>query len=543
MVPVTVGDVAGNCVSFPVLPGDPCDIRRVTVTVARVRVGVRIVVVAAVCVVWLPVLWFLFFEGFGDEPTRAVELARTQPDGVWAREDMYLTDAVHRRSLGLQTGQLGPPIHRNSNRVRVLVVGDSFTVGTGLRDLDARWPHRLERALDAATEPGTFEVVAFAQGGASVFTYASWLAELADGGDLGRYGSNSYRSALTEPFDVVVVGYVFNDPVPSDFLDAVVTDSVHTRVRERFGPDAVRERLDPVSTSGLAETLDVDVLPNDKYVSAAIDTIASLASPAIPVFAPLPQHTFEDQLIDRVAPRFADAGFVMVDPVATRALIGDHDVTELMVTAVDAHPNTALLSAYATDVAAAVLESLDPAQVEVAMSSAQPARRPDVSSFLPLHLDVAGDLDGVVTVVSDPAQVVCEPLTHFAGEIVCDPAEFVLVDGGAGPPQWAPCAALGHPFAQFGVAAEAANEAPLEVTLVLAADEGDGLWVASVGYDRAGFEVVELVAPLSVRRPVVVDLTAERLSGFVVVDTTAGCEPVDGRAIEMPAFVLEVRHL
>lgn len=98
-------------------------------------------------------------------------------------------------SLGLRDRELGP---KRPGVVRVLCLGDSFTVGYGVKPEEA-WPKQLERLLNERAAPKRFEVV-----NAAVEAYSTF-----DEWHLLRG-----RGLALEP-DLVVVGFYLNDPLAS----------------------------------------------------------------------------------------------------------------------------------------------------------------------------------------------------------------------------------------------------------------------------------------------------------------------------------------
>jgi len=100
--------------------------------------------------------------------------------------------------------------------IRVLVLGDSYTEGIGLRDLSQQWPRQL--ALLAAKASGLrVEVVSMSRGGTSTYTHAEWLRAIFNGDPAsidpdGWFDLNpEWFEPLRPPFDAVLVGYVAND--------------------------------------------------------------------------------------------------------------------------------------------------------------------------------------------------------------------------------------------------------------------------------------------------------------------------------------------
>jgi hypothetical protein len=101
-------------------------------------------------------------------------------------------------SLRFRDGEFGP---RRPGVLRVMVLGDSFTEGEGVKAADA-YPRVLEGLLNAA-EPGRWEVLGCGRRGA-------------DFPELYR----SFETILAYDPDIVVYGMVLNDPVQSPAFHA-----------------------------------------------------------------------------------------------------------------------------------------------------------------------------------------------------------------------------------------------------------------------------------------------------------------------------------
>lgn len=94
--------------------------------------------------------------------------------------------------------------------IKVLVVGDSFTQGIGLRDLSQQWPRQL--AQHAAKKSGKrVEVVSLSMGGTSTYTHAEWLRAIYSGDPESIRMNPESFGALGGTYDAVFVGYVAND--------------------------------------------------------------------------------------------------------------------------------------------------------------------------------------------------------------------------------------------------------------------------------------------------------------------------------------------
>ena len=142
-------------------------------------------------------------RGYFDVDLRdAATRARYREAGI-SRVDEVATRApfaveLRYNSLRFRDAEPGP---RRPGVRRVMVLGDSFTEGEGVRAADV-YPHVLERLLNAA-EPGRWEVL-----------------------DCGRRGANfpelyeSFQKLLAYDPDIVVYGMVLNDPIQTPAFHA-----------------------------------------------------------------------------------------------------------------------------------------------------------------------------------------------------------------------------------------------------------------------------------------------------------------------------------
>lgn len=185
--------------------------------------------------VWLVAAFFVLRGREVRDDAVAITRTVAEASDSWWREDRYYDRANNARATLVQRPQSGEETYENPERIRVLLIGDSFTYGTGLRDMDRRLGSILETMLDDATAEGTFEVVTVAYPGASTFTQASWLRKAREGARLSdflpeqRIGN---AAKLHGPFDVLMVGYVENDVFP-DGRDAKldIPEEYHAEVR------------------------------------------------------------------------------------------------------------------------------------------------------------------------------------------------------------------------------------------------------------------------------------------------------------------------
>jgi GDSL-like lipase/acylhydrolase family protein len=159
-----------------------------------------------------------------DEKTRARyrEAGVSRVDEVAPRAPFAVE--LRFNSLRFREAEIGP---RRPGVVRVMVLGDSFTEGEGVKEADV-YPHVLGALLNAA-EPGRWEVL-----------------------DCGRRGADfpelyrSFEQILAYEPDIVVYGMVLNDPVQSPGFharQAYLNDWIVDRSRMLEGP--LQPRLGP----------------------------------------------------------------------------------------------------------------------------------------------------------------------------------------------------------------------------------------------------------------------------------------------------------
>jgi len=426
-------------------------------------------------------LWLSVWVAYGRADTEVVQLAESlsRPDPAWARETLFLIDAhVHRTETMMPSGQFGRPRHSNEDRIRVLVFGDSFTHGWALADPDAKWTDRLERALNDATKPGTFEVVALARPGASAYDHGSWANSIAQGTLEDIHTPGSEKNQLLEPFDVVVLGFVNNDRLP---VDAPGTWTAFGRevVIDADAYDAIRRHEQDN--------------PYQAEFDAALSQMRRFAGSAPLLWAPLEQgyyaNTNDPSIFEKNRTLYENAGFVPVEMNNTRALGEKYKMAELTVTAADSHPSPALTQAYAADVAAAVLEQVEPARLERAMRSPVSVEYPPLSGVLPIWLKttpgrpetrVALDPQDAASMVEDCLSYSPRPELRQ----VCEADEqYVEIAGKRYPRQVYPCATLGRPYVHIQTDPSYGGDVRVSVRSVDKAK----IDVFGYGYDAEGF--------------------------------------------------------
>jgi hypothetical protein len=441
----------------------------------------RVVLLAAALL-----LWFSAWVAYGRADTEVVRLAESlsRPDPAWARETLFLIDAhSNRTSPLLLSGQFGRPRHSNKDRIRVLVFGDSFTHGWALADPDANWTTRLERALNDATRPGTFEVVALARPGASAYDHGDWAASIMQGNLDDIQASDADKRLLLEPFDVMVLGFVNNDRLP---MDSPGTWKV-------FG----REMEITAETYNAIQFYERDN-PYQMEFDAALVKMRLFAGSTSLLWAPLEQAYYATpsernlMIFQKNLALYKNAGFIPVTMNATRTLGEKYQLSELTVTAADSHPSTALTQTYAIDVAAAVLAQVGPARLERAVRGTAPIEYPPVSGVLPLWLRTT-PARSEVRVVLDPqdAATMAEYcVSHSRPQLrqVCDRAEqYVEIAAKRYPRQVYPCAALGRPYVHIQTDPSHVDDVHISVR----STDKAKIDVFGYGYDAEGFPRTE----------------------------------------------------
>lgn len=457
----------------------------------------------------------------------------TSPTPMWDSEILYLLHANASRTTGvLQTEHVAPDQHQNQSRIRVLLVGDSFTYGWGSADFDSRWPRLLEDRLNATTADGAFEVVTLARGGASSFTQSEWLTDLRSGRFDTLTGASSI-AALRMPFDALVVGFVGNDVLANEYDQ--VASSFNTPI------------VDPNRLLEVLRSPD-----RNPHWPAFADAVASmdLGYPAVKLWAPLeyvPPIKDELSLVREV---FSGEGFAEVRMDTTNSLLTDHTVSELAVHPADLHPGPALNAAYAADVAAALITALDPERLGAAIAAASPPTRSVVSNFTPVIASLdrlspaefffnVPDTSSLRIPCTDPAG--CCLRDSESTDTPCGPEQglvFVL-DGRITEPQLVSCAPLGRPHAQVGLDRMLPPGTQIALTLV----SGVELDVSTFGFDDNGFRHDVSRGRLRPGEMTVLS-TGPEFSGVVLTQpTNNGCLGPRQEPPHLAAFKLHIERL
>lgn len=122
--------------------------------------------------------------------------------GIFTRAPFRATDIKVQSTASMKEPDLREPrseIRPKNEDFRILVVGDSFAWGAGVYPEDS-YPYRIERRLNARFEGDRIEVVNWSHRG-----WSTW------------HELRSLRAAIDGlEADLLVLGFVLNDPEPSD---------------------------------------------------------------------------------------------------------------------------------------------------------------------------------------------------------------------------------------------------------------------------------------------------------------------------------------
>lgn len=468
------------------------------------RVKQRLLLLLAFCVVWTPVL-VLRAGSTGDRLRESSEFQLAEGSReetlVGGREALYRMQ-VNGSRIGnpIAVEQVAPDTHRNPNRVRVLVLGDSFTFGQGAYDTDMRWWKRLEEELAARVGDGVFELVVIAQNGSSVVTHAGWVKGIVTGdrtvfeGPWSRNdrtpGSETFDDAFARvvggPFDALLVGFVDND---------VIVGS-----GGGFVPDTEVLPYDGLDIGDV--TLGRVPNPNADLIEEAIAYMAAQFRDAPLLLLPLDKAASRLDVEYEQFPPYREHGFTVVDNPATERALNEVPLRERMINPVDEHPGPVLTRAYAVD-AADTLATLLEDRVAEARRTATPPVRSLVSNLLPAEVSVEVSRNGATLrftgVMADRCAVMMESGMNVVRTIECADGgvrPVFEVGGEEVPPQHLPCITLGRPH--VAVWLDRMLPAGTNVTIGLVDGPSSGLSVQTVGYTPKDRLIVGEASTLSV---------------------------------------------
>ena len=493
-------------------------------------------------------------EASAATPAPPFERLRVSTDRIaWQVENVSLLDPqMWNRQAGgpYLVRQVEPAERYAADALRVLVVGDSFSQGEGVEDLDMSIPYQIERILNERTRPGTYQVTVFGRGNAGLSEYASWLTP--------------EKMQEVNP-DLVLVLFNENDALPDSAARIMFDDSIESDRGKRFTMSVYNEcmsgRLDVFSrfvnkivgrwypataeralevycdTSRLSRqygdtpydeiTSDPSVNPYRDRIEAAAGQIVENAG-SVPVLALPLSHSKEGKSLygqHRGYPELLGrAGMTVARPdqySRVDELYGRAPSTSYAANPADLHFGTALADAFAQAGAALVLE----AGLPVPVGREIDRERSIVTNFLPDFASMRETGTYEVQFGYDP---------NLQSD---DLKNYLRVESEDGKKSYslAPCMRLGRPHLRIMLDQGMINGKVVHVELMRS--EVSSVSFTTVGYDE---EMTEVIAPLRELRlgSTLSFLSQKGASGIMVGTTDAGC-PLD-EGIEAPKMVLRV---
>ncbi len=487
----------------------------------------RLFVSSAVLLVWALFGWFFLNANVSSKASLdQVSATLSDPDPAWAREDLYygVANTLRTDSIFLPRQMtMNPPT--NPDRVRILVLGDSFTYGQGLTDWSARWPDRLQQFLDEKYGTSVVEVTTLARMGANMTTYGSWVRDL-QAGNLSAFtgsGANSevYATALKDPFDLVILGFVDNDYLATSW-DGYVPKNEYVDIPVDDWEQVI---------SGEKPN------PNEKYFFAALKEVRQYAAPSPFVLLPLAIMPIERISSYKRFPSVRATGVDVEEPLEQERLGSNRDPKEFMATPVDAHPNSAWQAAISKDALRIVERVVSSASIASAQANADQPNHPSfhVNGFLPTSASLTRTSptsydfshDGVSTIE-------CRALAVGYGRYSkCDPPSFVVNDKTI-PFQGVGCALVGAPYVQLELNPGLKDGSTVKLTL---SSRSTPLSLYSYGYDENWFLKVYEVTNLQPGKSFKLR-TSPEVHGLLFTSPPTGC-PIQDPVIP-PKFSVSI---
>lgn len=417
---------------------------------------------------------------------------------TWAREDLYRSGLNQSRLQPVFRPQTAAVEHTNQNRIRVIVLGDSYTYPTGLVDLSAHWPTLLEERLNAETAPGSFEVVSVAASGASTYTLARWADDIQN---YSPSASGANKSVIderfAEKFDVLLVGAVSNDRFPGGY-DPEIPEFLRGAAAKIGYEDSSKFRY--VESGAMKYLYFGEEDPNNDLYPYALEHLRSSFKDSKAFWIPLTYLETERGIQLRDKDLYESSGFISMQTENVEDLLASYSIEELMVTGVDPHPGTALLRAYAEDAAASILDNIEPERLELAKNTAGRAKRDAVSFYAPasgsLTVKSEDGSRGKIVYTHSGSIEPCTVFSHNNATTACVGEKMIFklpkqrnTAGGGfveAAAQYAPCVSLGRPHAVLTLAYPIAD-----ISASLKSSAGNApIDVYAISYDDEGFEVI-----------------------------------------------------
>ena len=472
------------------------------------------------------------------------------PDDMeWNRENWYINlNNWVRQGLGpsIPFNQVDDE-HTNPNRIKVLAIGDSFAWGTGVTNLNERWQNKLQHELDTRAGYGVFEVKVLGRMGLSTMEEAEVLEDNID---------------RIKP-DLIVIGLVTNDIFPSGREKRICGDAVGEGCSQDTpemlpayrdclnGEDDMTSRLlgkglgklfpnlagrlldrycDLDRFAAKHQTLTQDAILQDLKKSPyrevflrSIDDLKRTAG-STPIYVyPFVQSQRDAEVVPQYLTSF-EAGGISSLPMGEGALhLGKGGVQNLgpdaITNPVDFHPGPMVTTIYASDIAEALLERVDKAQLEDARASAQQPRHKLISNFLPLALQISEEVPGRASVTIPANAVFDRELPGFT-------------QGIEHPTQDAPCALLGKPYGVIGL-----NPALTDTgTLVIESIQGQDLELYVGGYTPQGTRTKKLLGKLSTGKKYTLRLEGNGNEVLYIADPSRSCSVTDHLTLPEVSF-------
>lgn len=311
---------------------------------------------------------------------------------------------------------------------RVLVLGDSYTLGWGLQRLDERWANRIARVLGT-----NYTVDTVAMPGASLYSYANWAERIMQG-----------EEVIKGPYDLVIIGLSENDLTPGILEMAAKPAKWNRDLPKYVYPEDMGEEQWRLVEYGEARN------PNAEHIQAAGEAVAEIAP--VRIVAPLfgVDQRYWPAMSEAVQ-TLEQSGWMVAQMSASTAAIKNLKPRELVVAPFDTHPNEKLNSQYATDIER-TLENI----LRGGLSPDSRVGEGGVGIVNP-PAEVTYQTGGVIQINFDtetmPAK--CVPVEHPRGRHHCDLDERYEIEERIGEIQQAPCLKLSTPHSIISLPAGA----------------------------------------------------------------------------------------